>query len=994
MRFISALRLLILVMLLFFSGKAELYAQEVDEITLTFAYPSIGQVYVNAAFRAEQPLIGLTELLHLLFIPYERMPNGMGLRGSYPGKGDVWEIDPVAMQLLIKGQKNLLEARQIYLGETDLFVVPELFEQIFGFRLVVNPYGLVLSLESTRPLPVDERAKRQLLREKLKEQAPEDLLRTYPMMYPRQRAALAAGMLDYNFGVNAVNGGALQYNYAFNMGMEVLGGDIQAGFSGLSSSLSQQQRLSGARWRYVFKDGMRETGNPAISELQIGQLNMQGPIGGRLRGISLSNTPIIPRRVLDIYVVEGNTDPDSEVELLVAGQMVDFVRADELGYYRFNVPISYGTVRVGIRIYTPSGEVIVEDKQLQIPFTFLPKGFTDYNLQMGLEEFGLGDSIGNTLVGHANVAHGLTNNITLRSGVTRSNDTLLTAGLVPYGSVSFRMFDQYLFNLDVLPNTFNRLNGSVFYANNTAINMQYTEYARPQLGDDRRMVLLRDASLNYFFPFTIAKRSYALRTGIEQLWLLGEQRRRLQLDANVRLGPIVTRLNYREEQVRRLEQASYAQRLFTATFTYMVPRTPGIPVFMRGMFFRGQLRHDGKTFDANAFASLQFSQTVWKIGRLNLSYDRDVLRKANLFNVGLLLDFQAIRSSSQALVVYQNRQLNVNTQQQFTGSVGADLKNGRIMPTNRDQIGRAGVVIRLFIDENNNSKYDKGEPLVGANCIRLDQSATMVLGSDSLLRITQLQSYWKYRLTVDVNALPDATLTPLNAKMTFVADPNRYKSIDIPLYRTGAIDGMVYTQRSTSLEPQSGLRLFVQRQGSEEEPQLIRSLSDGGFYAFGLIPGDYTLLADSGQLAFMRMVQQPDTLKFTIKSLAEGDWIEGLELTLVPKEQLPNESLWKTEADWKALLAGQLGDAVKLFTEAQELVYRGLIKEAEERINQSLNIYETTYGLALKGTITYLLGRREEARIYWIKAQALNPEIIIPERNMLDKLTIPLTSKN
>lgn len=981
-------------MLLFYTGRAELHAQEVDEITLTFAYPSIGQVYVNAAFRGDQPLIGLTEILHLLFIPYERMPNGLGLRGSYPSQLNTWEIDPVAMQVIIKGQKDILEMREIYLGETDLFMVPELFEQIFGFRLIVNPYGLVLSLESTRPLPVDEREKRQLLRQKLKEQSPEDLSKAYPMMYPRERAALAAGMLDYNFGVNAVNGGAVQYNYAFNMGMEVLGGDLQAAFSGLSSILAQQQRLSGARWRYVFKDGMRETGNPAVSELQIGQLTMQGPLGGRVRGISLSNTPIIPRRVLDIYVVEGNTEPDSEVELLIAGQLVDFVRADELGYYRFNTPISYGTVRVGIRIYTPRGEVIIEDKQLQIPFTFLPKGFTDYNLQMGLEEFGLGDSIGSTLVGHANLAHGLTNNITLRSGVTRSNDTLLSAGFVPYGSVSFRMFDQYLFNVDILPNTFNRLNGSVFYANNTAINMQYTEYTRPKLGDDRAFVLIRDASLNYFFPFTLGKQSYAFRTGVEQLWLMGEERRRLHLDANVRLGPIVTRLNYREERVSKLEQAAYAQRLFTATFTYMVPRTPGIPVFMRGMFFRGQLRHDAKTFDATAFASLQFSQTVWKIGRLNLSYDRDVLRKGNIFSVGLLLDFQAIRSSSQALVVSQGQQLQVNTQQQFVGSVGADLKNGRIMPTNRDQIGRAGVVIRMFIDENNNSKYDKGEPLVRANCIRLDQSATMVLGSDSLLRITQLQSYWKYRLTVDVNALPDATLTPLNPKMTFVADPNRYKSIDIPLYRTGAIEGMAYAQRGTSVTPQSGLRMFVQRQGSEEEPQLIRTMSDGGFYAFGLIPGDYTLLVDSGQLAFMRMVQQPDTLKFAIKSLAEGDWVDGLELLLVPKNQLPNQSKWMSEADWKAVLAGQLGEAVSLFAEAQELFYRGLMKESEERINKSLSIHETTYGLALKGTITYVLGRKEEAQIYWIKAQALNPEIVIPERKLLEEIINPLSFKN
>src|SRR5690606_6114158 len=136
----------------------------------------------------------------------------------------------------------------------------------------------------------------------------------------------------------------------------------------------------------------------------------------RMVGLSITNNPIIPRRQLDVFVVDGYTEPDSEVELLIGGQLVDFLRADEVGYYRFNAPITYGTIRIGIRIYTPQGEVIIEDRQMQIPFSFLPKGFVTYNVQTGLSQVGI-DSLSGEAIGHADVAYGITNALTVRAGV-------------------------------------------------------------------------------------------------------------------------------------------------------------------------------------------------------------------------------------------------------------------------------------------------------------------------------------------------------------------------------------------------------------------------------------------------------------------------------------------------------------------------------------------------------------------------------------------------
>lgn len=959
-------------------------AQEADEITLLFSFPAVGQVYVSAAFRGEQPLIATGELLSMLMIPFNRTDNRLGYKGAYPTKTDRWEIDPVNNILLRRGERVVLKANQYYLGETDLFIAPELFTDLFGFTLTVNQYALTLSLSSPNILPVEERQKRNEVRERLRKEAPENALIDYPLLYPRKRAFFAPGMLDYNIGMSGGLGNS-QLNYTLTGGMELLGGDLQGSISGLRSARINDFRTNGVRWRYVFPGGLDPINNPKISELSIGQLALNGPLGGRVRGIALTNTPIVPRRVLDLFAVEGFTEPDSEIELLIAGQLVDFTRADELGYYRFTTPISYGTVRVGIRIYTPKGEVLFEERQLQIPFTFVPRGMLNYNVQAGFEETFLRDSIGQNIIGHANVAYGLTNSITVRAGADRRLDTLGKNVYLPYGSASIRLFDQYLINVDVLPQSFTRASGSVFYANNTTFNIQYTQYQTQGFRSElTQQQLQRDIAVNYFFSFNVFGRLSGFRAGYEQQWLNTGQLVRFQGDVNTRIGPIISRINYREERITRNGVQLAPQRLLTGSFTYTIPRTAGIPVLVRGMFFRAQVRHDMKEFDASAFGSLQFSQTVWKTGRFTISYDRDFFNRSNIFQLGLLMDFQAFRSSTTSVIRQKGFQLDPNYAQSFSGSFGADLRNGMIIPTNRDQVGRAGVTVRLFVDENNNGSYDKDEKIIPAKAVRLDQSSTMLLGSDGLLRITQLQSYWTYKLIIDVNALPDATLVPTKSKLSFVADPNRFKLIDIPLYKTGTIEGVVYNERVFGkMEPQPGLRLNLKRDG-EDEAEVIRTFSDGSFYHYGLMPGNYTLMVDSGQLAFMNVAQHPDTLKFTIRATAEGDWIDTLQIVLRPREP---DSIKKDEPLTLAQLERQLGNklrtAVQAFSEAQELFYRGKFDQAMSMTDSSLREYTTDFAIAMKGSIAFMQGDKQAAANLWAAASERNPFVALPDTNKI-----------
>lgn len=113
----SRLRRLLLTLLSAFAVCGQVNAQSVDEISLLFGYPAIGQVYISAAFRGEQPLIATAEFLSLAMIPFDRTDNRFGLKGNYPNKGDIWEIDPVKRHIIYKGKKTEIPADKFYLGK-------------------------------------------------------------------------------------------------------------------------------------------------------------------------------------------------------------------------------------------------------------------------------------------------------------------------------------------------------------------------------------------------------------------------------------------------------------------------------------------------------------------------------------------------------------------------------------------------------------------------------------------------------------------------------------------------------------------------------------------------------------------------------------------------------------------------------------------------------------------------------------------------------------
>jgi hypothetical protein len=596
-------------------------------------------------------------------------------------------------------------------------------------------------------------------------------------------------------------------------------------------------------------------------------------LGQSIVGGAISNDPIEPRKVYNTYSIDGSTIPDSEVELYINSQLTDYSRADELGYYRFNFSLTYGTVRISLRIYTPAGEILTEERQMQIPFTFLPKGVVSYNIQGGKIDDETVDTSFTRYALHGDVAWGLTNTVTAKAGTD-----FINYGFKPlfYGSISARLFDQYLLNIDVAPGAFYRATTSVTYSSSRSFSLVYTRFDNDSLYNPRRATQELDATI--YMPFKFLGLQSGFRFGGERYQIDSISVTNYTLDLSTRFGRFNIRGNYRDQLLAGNGQTYFVNGQVIGSVTYTFSRTPGVPVFVKGMFLRAQTQYDVHTGKI-AMAGLQFSQTVMRKGRLNVNIDHYLDMGLTRIQAGFTLDLNSVRSST----LYAGSGKNYAFQQTLNGSVSLDARSAKFSTSSREQVGRAAASVLMFIDSNENGRYDHGEEKVPARALRLNESATLELGNDSVLRITQLQSYWKYNAEVVQTALPNPTLAPRVSEFSFVADPNRYKRIEIPLYRTGVIEGTVTLRKDGNDTGLGGVRLLLRGVNHSYE-ETVRTFSDGGYYAMNLLPGKYTLEVDPVQLTFLNAVSQPVRLEIEVKATAGGDYIENLDVLLVTEQ--------------------------------------------------------------------------------------------------------------
>ncbi len=957
------------------------------EVYLTFRHRGVIGSYVTSFYKNDQFYLPVNELFSLLQL--EASVEGLIISGNFSIDQIPYLIDFERRVIQFEDKRIDISPDDYILGDFDSFLRVDLFDAVFELDFTVDFNNLALSLNTLQELPIIEKALRDQKRSRT------SLLRRDENLFDLRdglnRNFFDFGFLDYSVNTT-INSNTSSVSFNNVIGAQALGGDIQGAVFGNFSSDVSLIETNGLRWRYVVKE------KPALTTVTVGQSNLSGALTTPYTGISISNYPIEPRLFFDEYEVNGITFPQSEVELYLNNSLLDFQQSDEIGNYRFLIPRYYGSSQLDIRIYGPTGQIINKRSRIQIPFTFIPKGELNYTANAGyVENFFIGET-GKNYTFQGNAAYGLTNWLTTKFGVEYYDQS--NGNSTPYfvSSVSSRLSNSTTLMLEGIYDGYIRSSINSIFANSASFIFDYTNFSENQS--------FYNASNNkdqfsgsLFFPFRIFEIPLNIRVS-------NFTRRRdtgnfstFRTDLSTRIRKFSIRMGYTDRLTNTYNifdpsPVSY----FENSFTYTVPRNTRLPDLFKGFFVRGQARY---LAEQSQLESLEFlvSRNVFKQGRFQLTLGRNYLSNENSIRFNIVIDFNKVRANS-TFTQLGNRYSTTNS---VRGSIGYDTKFDNLILTSRDQVGRSGAAIKLFVDNNNNKIYDEGiDDDIEEGRMRINRSGSNAIVKNGVLYYNQMQQYFQYNLEMNISSINNPMLVPSVDKFSIITDPNTYKRIEIPFFMAGVMEGGVNRVFPDSTEQGIGGLKIILADNSGNVINELRTFSDGSFYEYPIPPGSYTLSVDQSQLDILQVDASPNKIDFEVEAIQNGDFVEGLSFRLTPRslEDLDEEAEQElitiaevTDAikaspeilEYSQEIFGTIDDALRYIVRAQNAFYSKNIDVAFRLVTESLELFETAQGHALKGSFYYFEGNIEQAQRHWEQALRFNPDLYIPDMETLEE---------
>lgn len=963
------------------------FAQNNDEIEvyLEFRHRGIINSVVVAYYDNDEFFLPISEIFNLFQI--ENNVDGLVISGKFAIDQIPYTINFERQRISFNDQVYDLKAEDFKIRELDSYLPPRVFSEIFELYFSVDFNTLALQLETTAELPLIQRA----LRDQRRTTNAAFMMdqNFYDLKHGRLYHILKGGFADYSVSSSIVsNEPTLNFNTA--IGLEALYGDLQGSIFGVYADNNLMTSTNNLRLRYMFD-------NPYVSRVIIGQSNLNGVLKNPYSGIRISNEPIEPRRLFDEFEVEGTTFPQSEVELYLNNALVDYQQADELGNYRFLTPLFYGATQLDLRIFGPTGQIVEQTSRIQVPFNFTPQGKLDYNVNAGLLDNPIIGSTKRNFATQASASYGVTSWFTSKLGLEYydldqpNNDPALTATL------STRLLSNYIISLEGVTNGYYRGTFNAIYPNAASLNVDYVNYVSNfgiynTSGNDRQIL----ASI--FFPFRIGSIPLNIRSSTFTRFRNDISFSTMRFDIISRLRKFSFRIGLTDQLIDsfNLLEIGPSSRIESSA-TYNFSRNPNVPLILRGTFLRGQIRYlpNAKKMQSS---EILFSRNIFKTGRIQLAVGRNFLGEYNTMRFNLVLDFNKFRSNTTATVLNEGYSVTQNVR----GSIGYDHNFDNFLFTSRNQVGRSGSAFRMFIDNNSNNAYDADidEAIEGAS-IRIGRSGSQAIYKNGILYYTQMLPYYRYNMEVNTGSIRNPMLVPDLNDFSIITDPNNFKMIEIPFYMAGVMEGGVQQIYPDSSQRGIGGLKVVLSDANGEILKELRTFSDGSFYEYPLPPGNYSLAVDQSQLDILQVDSEPEKIDFEVKAVRNGDFIEGLSFRLVPRS-LEDES---EEAELQRITIAQvtdeirtapeileysqeifvtIDDALRYLIQAQNAFYSKNIELAFRLVQESLELFETAQGHALKGSFYYFEGNIDQAQRHWEQALRFNPDLYIPDMETLE----------
>lgn len=732
----------------------------------------------------------------------------------------------------------------------DIYFPSEFFSDVLNIETRVDMGNLVVLVNSEQPLPVLNRKLREskygLIN--LHQQAANSRID-----FDRQQKYFNFGFFDYQLSHTINKLSSPNGFFSFGGGGEVLGGDFQLNTNGNFQNSKFSENRSSARWQYVFRK------NKFISSFSAGTLDFDGLQYTTFDGISITNSPVEPRTNFGKIKIIDQAEPNYTIELYMNNQLIDIAKSDAVGNFSFDLPLNYGTTLVKLKYFGPFGEYYERIKVYQTPLLLLQEEEFNYAINVGRQ------NITRFNLKNFTAAYGFTNWLTTKFGFEHLEVPNQKA--VIYNSTSARLYDNYFANFSFSPNNFYGINLDALFASQIAFDFSYDKFLKQ--GFFNQSNIDNKISAHLFYPILIngfqinAQSFYSLTSS------KSNKINDFSLGVSSTFSYINPSVNYHLVHVN-------SNNIFAKNDNIDLGINWSLNFLQQHIqFIRGSLLtsryYYNLTKSKNENWTIAFSTNLTENGRFQISYTNNFLTKFKLTQLNLVFYFPTAQYSTSI-----SRETFSNS---LIGSIGYNMQDKNLTFYNRNQVGRAGAVIRLFIDENNNNIFDANEETV--KNAKIDISVADIKYLDNGFIIAHdLIPYTVYDFQIREESIKNPLLISKQKIYSFVTEPNTFKPINIPLHIAGEISGKVYRIINNNKIPIAGLKIHIKNLTTNDDIS-FNTFSDGSYYFFGLIPSKYEIYADEEQLKSIGLEQTNKEINFEIKSKSYGDSIDNLDIILV-----------------------------------------------------------------------------------------------------------------
>jgi hypothetical protein len=779
-------------------------------------------------------------------------------------------IDPASGQAWMGDDE--LPVEDVILLQTDenLYVGTSLIEKILGTGVWFDLADLTMLLDPVKHLPLGRRVSRERAREALrweKEPAPPD------RVYGLRPRAIGGATFDWSLSIPSYEDLGTS-RYRLGLGANVLGGALNLRYHGRTDQ------------SIIFTDDALQTSwiaawpeNRWIRQVHLGSVLSTGPRPRNMNGASIGNSPFLRPIAFGQTLLTGWLNPNWEVELYRSGELTDFARVDEHGYYELEVPIDYGSNPVEVRAYGPNGEMRVVSRAIPVGPDRIPAGKFEYEISAGecLSGFRHCQAQGNI-----DLRYGLNRSWTLRTGAEAFKRRGIPDLLHPYGVLSGSILRHWTLRAEAVGAALGALRVSHEPSPDFRASASHTVFAtnvaEPILSPPN--VLSRTWADVFWRPRASLSRWFLSLNGYHARERQGWQARGI-LQLTAQLGGARWTADWRESQTKRTGWTARSSIVSLGASTVLQPLRWR---FLKGLFLRAGASFETRTGELDQ-VGLSLGKNLGGGFRFEAASTWQGWNEEPRVTIGLSTNGPAFRSHHRMTRSTDGRYVSSSF---LDGSFVWNGAVGRLEPFPYRSSGRGGLSGKAFIDANANDWRDPGEEAVPNLRLRAGDKAaeTDAEGRYSLWNLTPFEIT---SLEVIPGSLRNPLLVPRFTLASVHVLPNGFREINLPLVPGTEVLGRIITDVGVGPVEVGGLEVVLRslRTGKQHRTTTFR---DGQFYFMTLPPGEYEVMIGSADLDRLG-VELPRASRYCMipaASMTEGSYELDIDLVARRVSVLPS----------------------------------------------------------------------------------------------------------